>query len=575
MGPHALVASVRAPTHKVTSLPKQSRHDYIASGGANMRSAVPRRFGAAFGSFLVALFPFFFTNCSAAEAPKLVQKDGRYALMVDGRPYLILGGQIHNSSAWPSELPQVWESMAALHTNTIEAPLYWEQFEPEEGSFDYTNVDQIVQGARAHNLRVVLLWFGTWKNGNMHYVPAWVKTDTNRFPRVIRPDGEPIDVLSPLSRNTLNADKAAFVTLMRHVKQIDGEQHTVLLIQVENESGNIGSVRDNSPQANGEFAGTVPADLLAAAHKKTGTWSQVFGADADEMFQFYYQAKYINEIAAAGKAEFPIPYCINVWLDYPAPELPQRQLEMPGIAYPSGGAVQKLVGLWRAMAPSIDMIGPDIYTDDSQFYRETMRTYHRSDNPLWIPETGRSDSFAKFFFYALGDGAIGFSPFGVDQVGWNILGDEPWKAHAKNFALIAPMSREIAQLEFDGKLKTAVEEPGQVSQEVDFGQWRATVAFGFPQPDGRRPPGTKDSHGAAVIAQLGPDEFLVTGIDASVSFHLPGKLPWIRSEIIIAEQGMYENGTWKPLRLWNGDETDRGLAFHGNPEVVRVHMGRF
>ena len=511
----------------------------------------------------------------AVEAPRLVQKDGRYTLMVEGKPYLILGGQIHNSSGWPAELPQVWKSIAALHANTVEAPVYWEQFEAQQGHFDYTNVDQIVEGARAHNLHVVLLWFGTWKNGNNHYVPAWVKADTTWFPRVIRPDGEPIDVMSPISRNTLEADKAAFVALMRHLKQIDGDQHTVLMIQVENESGNIGSVRDFSPEANREFAGAVPADLLAAAHKQSGTWSQVFGSDADELFQAYHQAKYINEIAAAGKAEFSIPCYINVWIDYPAAELPQRQVDLPGIAYPSGGAVQKLVGLWRALAPSIDMIGPDIYTDDSPFYRETMAAYRLPNNPLWIPETGRSDSFAKLFFYALGGGAIGVSPFGVDQSGWNILGDEPWMAHARNFALIGPMDREIAQLEFDGKLKTAVEEPGQATQEIDFGNWQATVAFGFPQPDGRRAPGTKDAHGSAVVAQLGPDEFLVTGVDASVTFHLPGKPAWMHSEIITAEQGVYENGAWKPLRLWNGDETDRGLCFHQAPEVVRVRMGRF
>ncbi len=525
---------------------------------------------AAVSFSVAAVSPLF-----GAEAPKLVQQDGRYTLMVDGQPYLILGGQIHNSSAWPSELPQVWKSLADLHVNTVEAPVYWEQFEPQEGHFDYTNVDQIVEGARAHDLHVVFLWFGTWKNGNDHYVPQWVKTDSKRFPRTIRPDGEPIDVLSPLGRDTLQADKNAFVTFMRHLKQIDGEQHTVLLIQVENESGNIGSVRDNSPEANREFAGQVPNDLLAAAQKQPGTWSQVFGADADEIFQVYYQAKYINAIAAAGKAEFDIPCYINVWIDYPPAELPQRQLDTPGIAYPSGGAVQKMVGLWRKLAPSIDMIGPDIYTDDSQFYRATINAYHRPDNPLWIPETGRTDNFAKFFFYALGDGAIGFSPFGVDRTGWNILGDDPWSAHARNFALINPMDREIARLEFEGKLKTAVEERGQVTQELDFGAWQATVSFGFPQPDGRRAPGTKDAHGAALVAQLGPDEFLVTGVDASVTFHLPGKLPWIRSEILSAEQGTYENGEWKPLRLWNGDETDRGLCFHQQPEVVRVKMVKF
>ena len=220
-------------------------------------------------SFLAAVF-FAFTALPAAlavEAPQLVQKDGRYALLVEGRPYLILGGQIHNSSGWPSELPQVWQSMAALHANTVEAPVYWEQFESHKGRFDYTNVDQIVEGARAHNLHVVLLWFGTWKNGNMHYVRAWVKDDPKRYPHTIRPDGELIDVLSPMSRNTLEADKAAFTALMRHLKQIDGEQHTVLMVQVENESGNIGSVRDNSAQSNLEFSGAVPADLLAATGK--------------------------------------------------------------------------------------------------------------------------------------------------------------------------------------------------------------------------------------------------------------------------------------------------------------------
>ena len=509
------------------------------------------------------------------ESPRLVEKDGRHALLVEGRPFLILGGQIHNSSAWPSELPQVWESMETLHANTIEAPVYWEQFEPRRGEFDFTNVDQIVVGARAHHLHVVLVWFGTWKNGSMHYAPAWVKSDAKRFPRVVRPDGESIDVLSPISRNTLDADKAAFTALMRHLKQIDSEQHSVLMVQIENEAGNLGSVRDNSAEADKLFSGPVPADLLAAAHKQPGNWRQVFGPDADETFQVYYQAKFIDQIAATGKAEFAIPLSINVWVNNPPEELPQRQLDTPGIAYPSGGAVQKFLGLWRTLAPAIDLIGPDLYTDDSQLYQETMLVYRRPDNPLFIPETGRDDSFGKFLFYALGDGAIGFSPFGVDQSGWNILGDQPFKTHANNYALIGPMSREIAQLEFDGKLKTAVEEPGQTVEELDFGGWQATIGFGFPQSDGLRPPGTKNAHGAALVAQLGPDEFLVTGVDASVNFHLPGKLPWIRSEIISAEQGTYENGVWKPLRLWNGDESDRGLCFYQKPEVLRVRMQRF
>lgn len=525
---------------------------------------------------LVALFCFVaLSSAFAVEAPRIEKKDGRYALMVEGRPYLVLGGQIHNSSAWPSELPQVWESMAALHANTVEAPAYWEQIEEQEGHFDFSNVDQLIEGARAHNLHVILLWFGTWKNGNMQYAPVWVKTDTRRFPRMIRPDGVPTDVLSANSRTTLEADKAAFTALMRHLKQIDGEQHTILLVQVENESGGVGSVRDFSPESNKEFAGKVPADLIAAANKQPGTWSQVFGADADEVFQIYHQAKYMNEITAAGKKEFDIPCYMNVWLSHLTTELPQRQVYLPGIQYPSGGAVQRWVGLWRALAPSIDLIAPDIYTSDSKEYRDVISTYNRPDNPLLIPETGRNDPFAKFFFYALGAGTLGFSPFGVDHAGWNILGDQAWSGHARNFALFAPMDREIAQLEFEGKIKTAVEEPGEAVQEVDFGDWQATVSFGFPQPDGRKAPGTKDAHGVAMIARLGPDEFLVTGFDANIRFHVPGQPPFIRSQVLSAQEGGYVNGEWKMKRLLNGDEVDRGFSFHQQPTVVRVRMGKF
>lgn len=512
----------------------------------------------------------------AAEAPKLVSNNGRWALMVDGQPYLILGGQIHNSSSWPSELPQVWQSLESLHANTIEAPVYWEQMEPQPGQFDWTNVDALVKGARAHNLHVVVLWFGTWKNGNMHYVPGWIKTNPQKYPRVIRDDGQPIDVLSPNSRTNLEADKAAFVQLMSHLKAIDSSEHTVLMIQVENEAGNIGSVRDFSPHANEEFQQNVPADLLTAANKQPGTWEQVFGANADEIFQLYYQAHYINEIAGAGRKEFNIPMYVNVWLSYPPAELPQRAMLLPGIQYPSGGVVQRYVELWHKLVSNIDFAAPDIYGDDPGFVESVLDAYAQPDNALSVPEIAKGDSFAKYLFLALGKGTIAFSPFGIDSHGWNILGNEPPTAHSRNFALLEPMSREIAKLNFEGKLKTAVEEPGQTEQEVDFGKWQATVAFGFPQYDGRRPPGTKDAHGAALIAQLGPDEFLVTGVDASVNFHLPGKLPWVRSEILSAQQGTYKNGVWVPSRLWNGDETDRGLQFpESEPAIVRIKLNKF
>jgi len=520
------------------------------------------------------------SNAWAAEAPRVVERDGRHALMVDGAPFLVLGAQINNSSSWPEELPKVWPALEAMHVNTAEAPVYWEQMEPKKGTFDFSTVDALVMGAREHKMHLVVLWFGTWKNGNMHYAPEWVKADTKTYPRMINAAGEPIDVLSANSRTNLEADKAAFTALMRHLKEIDGTEHTVLMIQVENESGGIGAARDYSEASNEEFAGEVPADLRKAMHVGSGTWRDVFRGKADETFQAYYQSRYINEIAAAGKREFAIPMYCNVWLSYPVVELPERQIPNPGIGYPSGGPVQDMIGLWKAFAPAIDMIGPDIYSDDSSFYREVLKTYNRRDNALWIPETGSGDSYAKFFFYALGDGAIGFSPFGVDYTGWHWSGEgtpeeRGPKLHTENYALLAPIDRVVAQLNFDGKLKTAVEEPGATAAELDFGQWKAAVRFGFPQRDGLRPPGTPEHNGRALVAQLGPDEFLVTGIDASVAFHVEGRLPGLRMQILRAEEGRYENGTWHMMRLLNGDQTDRGLNFRHEPTVVRVRVGTF
>jgi hypothetical protein len=525
-------------------------------------------------SLFLGLTSFCAAPAFGAETPRIVQQQGRYALMVDGAPYLVLGAQINNSSSWPAVLPQVWPALEAMHVNTAEAPVYWEQLEAQPGKFDFSTVDALVKGAREHHLHLVVLWFGTWKNGNMHYVPEWVKTDPKKYPRMINAAGEPIDVLSANSNVNRDADKQAFSAMMRHLKEIDGTEHTILMVQVENESGGIGSPRDFSAASNKEFAGEVPADLLKVMGKTKGTWREVFAGKADETFQAYHQSRYVNDIAAAGKREFDIPMYCNVWVSYPVAELPERQIPNPGIGYPSGGPVQDMISLWKAFAPAIDMIGPDIYSDDPGFVHEVMATYHRPDNPLWIPEIGNGNSYAPYFFSALGMGALGFSPFGVDYTRWTFSDSGP-KAHTENYALIEPMAREIAKLNFEGKLKTSVELGGSASQELDFGPWQASVRFGFPQPDGRRPPGTTDHHGRALVAQLGPDEFLVTGIDASVAFHVPNRLPGLRMQVLRAEEGFYENGTWHMTRLWNGDQTDRGLNFRHPGEVVRIRVGTF
>jgi len=510
------------------------------------------------------------TYAKADEMPRIEKKDGRFAMMVDGKPYLMLGAQINNSSSWASTLPQVWPALEDLHVNTVEAPVYWEQMEPQQGKFDFTNVDLLVYGARAHHLHLVLLWFGTWKNGQAHYVPEWIKTDPKTYPREVSAYGKILDVLSPNSTTNLDADKTAFAALMRHLRETDASQHTVIMIQVENESGAIGTVRDHSAAADKQFAGEVPPSL----HSAGGTWSKVYGADADERFAAYSTAHYIGEVAKAGKAEYPIPMYCNVWITYPVHALENRDHASPGQEYPSGGPQQANIAIWKAVAPAIDVLGPDFYSSDTELFHQVVATYRRDDNPLFIPETGLSKQFGSNFFYALGHGAIGFSPFGVDYTNWT-LSDKIPSYLAENFALFQPMASEVAQLNLDGKLQTAVEQKGEPRQRLHFPGVDAVVSFGFPQRDGEMPPGTNDTSGRAMVAQLGPLEFLVTGFNASVSFELnntAGKTPRNEQiEILHADQGQYVNGEWQTSRIWNGDQTDRGLNFkEANKDVVRI-----
>jgi hypothetical protein len=509
--------------------------------------------------------------------PRLEKSGGNFAMTVDGKPFLVLGAQINNSSSWASTLPDVWPALADMHVNTVEAPVYWEQMEPAPGSFDFANVDLLVNGAREHHLRLVLLWFGTWKNGQNHYVPEWIKTDPKKYPREQNDHGKLLDVMSPNSATNLEADKHAFAALMRHIKETDGSQHTVIMIQVENESGSVGSVRDFSPAAQKQFEAAVPAALTSALSVRAkGSWQQVFGADADEDFAAYSTASYINEVAKAGKAEYPLPMYCNVWITYPVHALENRDRPSAGQEYPSGGPQQQNIAIWKAAAPEIDVLAPDFYSDDMGLFRSIVAAYRRDDNPLFIPETGIAKNFGRYLFYALGHGAIGFSPFGIDYTSWTLKKREVPDYLAENYALLAPIEEQIAQLNLEGKLQTAIEDPGAPRKQMRFGNVVATASFGFPPGDGETPPGTADSHGRALVAEVAPLEFLVTGFDASVSFSFTpeyAKANNAQIEILRAEEGSYEDGVWKTARIWNGDQTDRGLNFSGaNKQVVRIRL---
>lgn len=501
-----------------------------------------------------------------APLPVLRSHDGRHALFVDGAPFLILGGQCGNSSAWPSTLPSVWSAITALHANTLEAPVYWEQLEPEPGHFDFANVDALLEGARSHHVRLVLLWFATWKNGSPHYMPLWMKREPGRYPRMVGRDGRVVDSASPFAPATLEADCRAFAALMRHLREVDATR-TVIMVQVENESGTWGSVRDFSPAAQAAFAAPVPATLLRALHleNRTGqTWSKVFGADADETFHAWSVASFIGKVAAAGKSEYPLPMYTNAALRDPLHP-------PPASAYESGGPTDNMIPVWKAAAPALDLLAPDIYLPGDAPYRRVLSLYGRPDNALFIPETGRSPVFARFVYAALDHGAIGWSPFGIDHPG------PPLAPVAANFELLSPAMREFARLSYEGRLHASAEAVETHVEEIPLGRWTAVVSYGAARMFGKAPPpkGNPEPVGGAIIAQLGTDSFLVTGRFCRVDFRLSNPSSPLQREFLRVEEGSYNDGRFVPTRIWNGDETDLGLNFRGGPHLLRVLLGTY
>ena len=517
----------------------------------------------------------------AADLPKLVEKSGRHALMVDGAPFLMLGMQVNNSSNYPSQLPKVWPAVKTLHANTVEVPIAWEQIEPVEGRFDFSFVDVLLKQARDNDVHLVLLWFGTWKNNGPSYAPEWVKLDNKRFPRVITAKGETRNSLSPHFPATLEADKKAFAALMRHLKTADPD-HTVIMIQPENETGTYSAVRDYSPTAQKLFEGPAPAQLVKAMGKKPGTWSQVFGKDADEFFHAWSIGRFVDEVAAAGKRELPLPMYVNAALRDPF------NYQDP-YSYSSGGPTWNVLDVWKAAAPSIDAIAPDIYMRESVNVRKTLEQYARPDNALFVPEIGSDKGYARHVYDVLGRHGIGFSPFGLDQTGYSNypLGAKTVDAQAlENFAvhyrLLAPMAREWARLAYEGNVWGVGEADGGKAETLALGdRWNARITYGEWQfgsieapwmAKAEKQPNREVPDGGALIAQLSPNEFLVTGYRARVTF---GSAKDERFMMARVEEGHFENGKWVFDRLWNGDQTDYGLNLTTVPQTLKVKLATY
>jgi beta-galactosidase GanA len=521
--------------------------------------------------------------CAAAELPHIVRTSaGKHMFVVDGQPFLMLAGQAHNSSNYPAILPKVWPVMRQLHANTLEIPVAWEQVEPVEGQFDFSYLDTLLAQARENRVRLVLLWFGTWKNTGPSYAPEWVKRDSARFARMKFADGKTHYVLSPHSRDTLEADKRAFVRLMQHLQTAD-PQNTVIMVQPQNEIGSYGLARDHSPAAERLFRGPVPAQL-ARLKGKSGTWTQVFGEFAEQAFASWHMARYVDEIAAAGKAAKNLPMYVNAALGDPFNA-------KSASTSPSGGPQWNMIDVWKAAAPNIDLLAPDIYNREQREWTALLGYYARPDNALFIPETGNSVEHSRFFWAALGRGAIGYAPFGMDETGYanyplgaKRLGPEEMEAFASKYRLFAPIAREWARIAATRPTWGTAKGADAADQSTVLGRWRVTASyeqweFGErdwtwlktePHPNKGLP------LGGLVVAQLGPDEFLVAGSDVRARFSLDKSQSGEIGSVMRVEEGTFApDGRWVMSRVWNGDQTDYGLNFTATPVLLKVKMGTY
>jgi hypothetical protein len=542
-----------------------------------------------------------------SNLPHLKTTGAAPQLIVDGKPFLVLGGELQNSSLTSARyMDTVWQKLVDTGLNTVLGCVTWEDIEPEEGKFDFSELDAVIEGARAHGLRLVLLWFGSSKNGKLAqathfifvcqvmltwylgistYTPAWVKKNNTRFPRAeLRIAGgrrEIGDVLSIFHTEAQKADSKAFATLMAHVKAVD-HHSTVIMVQVENEIGLLGDSRDGSKAAEKRFHEPVPEVLLEYLHtewanlhpdlrrkfpnlrhnllekrKSSLSWPQFFGdtSAADELFMAYHYAVYVDQVASAGRKEYNLPLYTNVWQNYVADDADN---DFPVVAggggspgdYPSGGGVSNVIDIWHKFAPSLEFISPDIYLND---YASLCQKYRHRNQALFIPEQRRDEYGARRIWKAFGSfQALGTSPFGIDTL---VPETNPFTKHYKLLASVSKIILDAHQradssvgfffddLEADGKDTS----PPTVAV---FGEYQVIIersfVFGRPGP------------GAGMLIHLGQARFLLIGWGFQATFKstsaaFTGILSFVEKSV----QNV-EDGTLRTERRLNGDETRSG-----------------
>jgi hypothetical protein len=525
---------------------------------------------AKFASLIVA-YLFSVMLATSAELPRISKSSTGARLIVDGKPYLILGGELGNSSAGTAaQADSILPRLAAMHVNTVLMPVAWEQIEPAEGTFDFDILDHWIDVARQQHLHLVLLWFGSWKNSVSSYTPAWVKQDPKRFPRAESATGDELEILSTLGSESLHADSAAFSSLMKHLKEKDQDRQTVLMVQVENEVGYLGRGRDRSAAANRLFEGPVPARLVQELQEKRDslspelranfnpagkTWRDVFEDASDEVFMAWNYARYIEAVVEAGKREYALPMYVNCQL--PAPG--ERAGE-----YPSGGPHPYFLEVYRVTAPSIDFYSPDIYWSNFEYWIDR---YRFAGNAVFVPEA-RMDSAPYNALYAYGEAkAFGFSPFGIDSLQPKSE-DSVAPTIAQVYDALDQMSGMLLSSQASGNVRALVlhKDSLRPKRTIALGGYLFECTLSRTWPS--RTLATDD--GAMIAIESGPNEFYIAGSGLTISFARDPDTDSRIGGITSIEEVNHGATDWTVMRRLNGDQNNQGRQLLMNPHRIAI-----
>ncbi|WP_420236122.1 DUF5597 domain-containing protein [Telmatobacter bradus] len=508
--------------------------------------------------------------------PRIVMTGGASQLLVNGKPFLALGGELGNSSAGTAaQADSVLPNLARMHLNLALMPVAWEQVEPVEGQYDFSILDHWIDVARAEHMHLGLLWFGSWKNSFSNYAPAWVKSDAKRFPRAISAEGEPTEILSTFGANTQASDSHAFAQLLRHVREKDAREQTVVLVQVENEVGFLGRGRDRSDEANRVFQNAVPnalvqklnerrltlsPELVAHFNPDGKTWKDVFGEAASEVFMAWRYATFINEVAVAGKREYALPMYTNAQL--PA------ELEQPG-EYPSGGPHPYYLEVYRAIATSIDMFSPDIYWPDFAYW---INRYRIPSNPIFVPEA-QLEPGAYNALYALGEAhAFGFCPFGIDALHPTESSNGMNPQVMESYGELASISDLLITAQTENRSRAIVLHANspRAHQTVALGGYlfEASLLRTWPSNE------LSSKDGAILILQSAPDEFLVVGSGMTVKIARDVDADNHVAGISSIEEVTRSNDTWMVKSRLNGDQSNQGRQLDTDPAHFHTYRVR-